>query len=138
VKLHADGQWAGGPLISNEQFAMGGTTGVRGYTDGEAYGDAGWRFSIEPRTPQVNIGMVDGDIPFWVRGSVFLDYGQIYDVGQVPAGFASRANYCGMGFGFTANIGSHMDGRLTVGCPLIAHEGISPVVHIYFGVGVQF
>ena len=51
VKLHADGQWANGALISNEQYAMGGTAGVRGYQDGQAYGDTGWRFSIEPQTP---------------------------------------------------------------------------------------
>ena len=52
VKLHADGQWANGALISNEQYAMGGTAGVRGYQDGQAYGDTGWRFSIEPQTPR--------------------------------------------------------------------------------------
>ena len=40
-----------GPLFSNEQYAMGGTAGVRGYQDGQAYGDTGWRFSIEPQTP---------------------------------------------------------------------------------------
>ena len=101
VKLHADGQWANGPLISNEQFAMGGTAGVRGYQDGEAYGDTGWRISIEPRTPQLNIGMAgnEGDeVPCYVRGSVFMDYGAIYDVGNVPAGFAQRAEYWGTGF----------------------------------------
>ena len=62
------------PLFSNEQYAMGGTAGVRGYLNGEAYGDTGWRISIEPRTPQVNIGMAgnEGDeVPFWLRGSVF-------------------------------------------------------------------
>ena len=59
VKLHADGQWADGPLFSNEQFGMGGVAGVRGYTDGEAYGDTGWRLSIEPQTPLINIGMVN-------------------------------------------------------------------------------
>ena len=41
--LSANGQWADGPLISNEQFAMGGLAGVRGYVDGQAYGDKGWR-----------------------------------------------------------------------------------------------
>ncbi len=52
VRLHADGQWADGPLFSNEQFGMGGTTGVRGYQSGAAYGDTGWRMTVEPRTPQ--------------------------------------------------------------------------------------
>ena len=81
VKLHADGQWADGPLFSNEQYAMGGTAGVRGYQDGQAYGDTGWRFSIEPQTPLMNVGRVGNEghaQPCWVRASVFLDYGRIY------------------------------------------------------------
>jgi hemolysin activation/secretion protein/AraC-like DNA-binding protein len=41
VLLRGDGQWAHGPLIGNEQFAMGGLAGVRGYIDGEAYRDSG-------------------------------------------------------------------------------------------------
>ena len=70
-----------GALISNEQYAMGGTTGVRGYQDGQAYGDTGWRFSIEPQTPLLNIGMAGNEgheAACWVRASVFLDYGRIY------------------------------------------------------------
>ena len=78
VKLHADGQWADGPLFSNEQYAMGGTAGVRGYPDGEAYGDDGWRVTVEPQLPPLDIGMFGnegGEEPCWLRGSVFMDYG---------------------------------------------------------------
>jgi hemolysin activation/secretion protein/AraC-like DNA-binding protein len=141
VKLHADGQWADGALISNEQYAMGGTTGVRGYQDGQAYGDTGWRFSIEPQTPLFNIGMVGNEgheQPCWVRASVFLDYGRIYLLEQPPPGSNSRESFCGAGWAVTANIGSHMDGRLTVAWPLISHAGESDGVHIYFGIGAQF
>jgi hemolysin activation/secretion protein len=156
VKLHADGQWADGPLISNEQYAMGGTAGVRGYQDGQAYGDTGWRFSIEPQTPLMKIGMIGNEgheEPCWIRASVFLDYGRIYLLngsyssatnysGSVPhvsyTPHTTHSDYCGTGFGVTANIGSHMDGRLTVAWPLIGHEGESDSVHIYFGVGAQF
>ena len=141
VKLHADGQWADGPLFSNEQYAMGGTTGVRGYQDGQAYGDTGWRFSIEPQTPLINIGMVGNEgheEPCWVRASVFLDYGRIYLLGHLPSGSDSRESFCGAGWAVTANIGSHVDGRLTVAWPLIGHAGESDGVHIYFGVGAQF
>src|SRR5262249_45353419 len=35
VLLKADGQWANEPLISPEQFGIGGTAGVRGYQEGE-------------------------------------------------------------------------------------------------------
>ena len=141
VKLHADGQWANGALISNEQYAMGGTAGVRGYQDGQAYGDTGWRFSIEPQTPLVNIGMIGNEgheEPCWVRGSVFLDYGRIYLLEQSPAGGGSHESYCGAGWAVTANIGSHMDGRLTVAWPLISHAGESDSIHVYFGIGAQF
>jgi hemolysin activation/secretion protein/AraC-like DNA-binding protein len=155
--LRADGQWTDKPLFSNEQFAMGGTAGGRGYSDGVAYGDTGWRVSIEPRTPLVNIGMVDGDVPFWVRASVFLDYGEISLVdgsyartasqegpttGHV-AGNPSRLDFLGTGWSLTGNIGSHLDMRLTMAFPLInngGQPGWSPAhdLHIYFGVGAQF
>jgi hemolysin activation/secretion protein/AraC-like DNA-binding protein len=141
VKLHADGQWANGALISNEQYVMGGTAGVRGYQDGQANGDTGWRFSIEPQTPLFNIGMVGNEgheEPCWVRASVFLDYGRIYLLAQPPPGSDSRKSFCGAGWAMTANIGSHVDGRLTVAWPLISHAGESDGVHIYFGVGAQF
>ena len=81
VKVHADGQWADGPLFGNEQYAMGGVTGVRGYTDGEAYGDEGWRVMIEPQLPPLDIGMFGNEgseEPCWLRGSVFMDYGETY------------------------------------------------------------
>ncbi|MGA2279252.1 MAG: helix-turn-helix domain-containing protein [Verrucomicrobiota bacterium] len=141
VKLHADGQWADGPLISNEQYAMGGTAGVRGYQDGQAYGDTGWRFSIEPQTPLMKIGMVGNEgheQPCWVRGSAFLDYGRIYLLAQPSSGSNSHESFCGAGWAVTANIGSHLDGRLTVAWPLISHAGESDGVHVYFGIGAQF
>jgi len=141
VKLHADGQWANGPLISNEQMAMGGIAGVRGYQDGFAYGDEGWRISIEPQTPLFKIGMVGNEghaEPCWLRGSAFLDYGRLYDL-DVPSGFDDTINFCGIGFGLSVNIGTHLDGRLSVGWPLISHSGLtSEGTRIYFGVGAQF
>jgi len=141
VKLHADGQWADGPLISNEQYAMGGTAGVRGYQDGQAYGDAGWRFSLEPQTPLVNVGMIGNEghaAPCWVRASTFLDYGRIYLLGPPPAGGDSRESFCGVGWAVTANIGSHLDARITMAWPLIGHAGESDGMRIYFGMGAQF
>jgi hemolysin activation/secretion protein len=139
VLLRADGQWADTPLISNEQFGMGGVAGVRGYTDGENYGDTGWRVMFEPRTPMVNLGMVDGDIPFWVRASVFMDYGETYLLQKVSATSQDAAEFWGCGASLTANIGSHLDARLTVAWPLLS-TALTPAgdFHFYFGVGAQF
>ena len=148
VKLHADGQWANGALFSNEQYAMGGTAGVRGYLDGRDYGDTGWRVSIEPQTPLVNIGMVGNEgheETCWVRGSVFMDYGEVYryfDTPGLPANISTlhTLKFWGAGLGLTANISSHLDARLTLAWPLYkpaAGAALGPV-HVYFGVGAQF
>jgi hemolysin activation/secretion protein/AraC-like DNA-binding protein len=139
VKLHADGQAANDHLFSNEQFGLGGIAGVRGYQDGAAYGDDGWRISIEPQTPLVNIGMVDGDQPFYVRGSIFMDYGELYQLGKVPAGTPAHSEFWGTGFGLTANIGSHFDARFALAFPLLTAANTSAGDwHLYFAAGAQF
>jgi hemolysin activation/secretion protein len=138
VLLHADGQWANNPLFSNEQFGMGGTTGVRGYSEGESYGDNGWRVMIEPRTPLINIGMADGDVPCWLRSSVFLDYGETSLLEQ-RASSVNHLRFMGTGWGLTASIGTHLDARLLVAFPLIATPTTRVGdVHVYFAVGAQF
>ncbi len=158
VKVHADGQVANGPLFSNEQYAMGGTAGVRGYQDGKAYGDAGWRASIEPQTPLLRFGEMDGDIPIWMRFSIFVDFGQAIlldhgyfpeiayangsPVGRIP-GDPSVLDFWGAGWSYTINVGSHFDGRFTMAFPLDnpgEQKGWSPVqdVRFYFALGAQF
>ena len=141
LKIHADGQWASTPLIGNEQFGMGGVAGVRGYTDGEAYGDSGWRVMLESQAPLLEIGTVGNEgheAPCWVRGSVFMDYGETYLI-DPPVGISGRQQFWGMGFGITVNAGDHFDARLSVACPLITSQQTSAGdVHYYFGVGIQF
>jgi len=45
----AEAQWIDVPLISNEQFILGGAESVRGYREAELAGDRGGRFSLELR-----------------------------------------------------------------------------------------
>lgn len=47
------GQFASGPLISNEQFAVGGADSVRGYLESNSLGDDGAMVSLELRSPSV-------------------------------------------------------------------------------------
>ena len=49
--VKVSGQAAGGPLISNEEFAAGGADTVRGYLEAEALGDTGMQGTLELRTP---------------------------------------------------------------------------------------
>lgn len=53
LALRADGQLAGQPLISNEQFFAGGAGSVRGYLESEALGDRGVHLSAELRGPSL-------------------------------------------------------------------------------------
>jgi hemolysin activation/secretion protein/AraC-like DNA-binding protein len=137
VSLRASGQWANEPLISNEQFGVGGTGGPRGYKEGEEYGDAGWRATIEPKTPVVDIGMVDGTMPARIRGSIFLDYGRTYFV--EPHGGPDGTEMLGTGFSVSATIGELIDTRITAAWPLWdTPNSAAYTARIYFSVGFQF
>src|SRR5262249_28359469 len=60
------GQWASEPVISPEQFGAGGVESVRGYHEGEVFGDEGWRVSLDQQTAPLVIGKLYGDAPFEV------------------------------------------------------------------------
>jgi hypothetical protein len=119
VVLNANGQWASAPLISNEQFGLGGVTGVRGYQEGEVYGDAGWRVLFDLRAPPVNVGYfptANDAIPALLRCSTFMDYGQALFIDRPGQPAVSE---WGTGFGFFLTVGEHVEARLTVGWALI-------------------
>jgi len=118
LTLKADGQIASEPLISNEQFGLGGLAGVRGYREGEVFGDSGWRVSLEQKTPPYVIGMAYPKAPLSVRGSVYVDYGEDYLLD--PNGKDSHLRLWGIGAGVVTTIGSHFDARLMVTFPLLS------------------
>jgi len=53
ANLRGGWQLAAQPLVSNEQYAIGGADTVRGYVESAALGDDGLNFSLEARTPNV-------------------------------------------------------------------------------------
>lgn len=53
LSLRAAGQYAVDPVISNEQFSIGGADSVRGYMESEELGDLGISGSLELRSPQI-------------------------------------------------------------------------------------
>ncbi|HEX5223170.1 MAG TPA: POTRA domain-containing protein [Verrucomicrobiae bacterium] len=138
--LRANGQAATGPLISNEQFALGGINSVRGYYEGDVYGDCGWFGSVELRAPYLatDVAVVDGVTPVWLRGSLFVDAGQAFNLDDVP-GLDQREFLWSTGFGLSANINNRVDVKIAVAWPL-AH---SPNTEAYqpramFSLGGQF
>ena len=103
----ADGQWSPQPLFSNEQFALGGMGAVRGYVQGDEFGDHGWKVTLEPRTPAYRLGLVDGTIPMFARMSVFTDYGRTYLID--PQGRNTQTALWGVGSGLNVTMGQSLD-----------------------------
>jgi len=138
--LRAGGQAATGPLISNEQFALGGLNTVRGYYEGDEYGDSGWFGSVELRTPflTTEVAVVGGFTPVWLRGSIFVDGGQAFLLDGAATSQAT-VSLAGVGFALSANINNRMDARITVGVPL-RNSANTEVGNprVYFSLGGQF
>ena len=117
ASVRADGQWASEPLISNEQYSIGGVKTVRGYHEGETSGDTGWHVSLEQQTPPHIVGMAYGKTPLTIRGLAYMDFGAAYLLD--PQGRPDNVNLWGTGFGLTAAVGSHWQSRFLVSFPLI-------------------
>jgi hemolysin activation/secretion protein len=123
LTLHADGQWANTPLISNEQYGIGGVNSVRGYQEGQVYGDRGWRIGFEQKTPPYVVGFIHGKNSLTVRGVIYMDYAAAFLID--PQGRPSRASLWGTGFGGAASLGPHFEARFLFSWPLLDVPGIT-------------
>lgn len=137
VRLRADGQWANEPLLNTEQFSLGGQAGPRGYRDGAAYFDRGWRVMLEPHTTLFDIGMVDGTNPMLVRLGIFTDYARGYYIAPA-AGALSAESLWSMGINLNSTIGEHVDMRLTLGYVLQDSARFATGARAAFSFAVQF
>jgi hemolysin activation/secretion protein len=135
--VHANGQWASEPLISTEQFGIGGVSSVRGYHEGENFGDNGWRLSFEQQTPPHMVGKVYGSQSLTVRGLVYMDRAATYLID--PQGRPDAVDLWSTGFGFTSAIGSHWGTRFLFSWPLIGTSTTPADVPVFsFDLNAQF
>ncbi|HEV2393661.1 MAG TPA: POTRA domain-containing protein [Verrucomicrobiae bacterium] len=118
LTARADGQWASEPLVSVERFGVGGVNSVRGYREGEIFGDTGWHITLEQKTPPHVIGLAYSKAPLTVRGAVYMDYAEAYLLD--PQGAKSRIPLWGAGFGGVFSLGTHWEARLLFSLPLLS------------------
>jgi hemolysin activation/secretion protein len=123
LSLRADGQWADQPLISNEQFGIGGVASVRGYHEGEVFGDTGYHISAEQKTPPHLVGYVNGDQPFTFRGSIYMDYGEVFLLD--PQTLPSHTQLWSAGFSLAGAVGTHWEAKLLFSWPFLSTSDIS-------------
>jgi hemolysin activation/secretion protein len=139
--LNVNGQWSSAPLISNEQLALGGTGGVRGYQQGEIYGDTGWRASFDLRAPSIIAGFfptATGDVPAELRCSWFMDFGQTFLIDRPTTANLGFTQW-GTGVSFFLTASEHFDARLTLAWALSdTPTTTAGNAQAYFSVGAQF
>jgi hemolysin activation/secretion protein len=123
LSLHGEGQWASEPLISNEQYGLGGVNSVRGYQEGAVLGDTGWWIGVEQKTPPQVIGSVYRNHRLSVRGAVFMEYGEVYLLDtrgrKASTTQASTTALWGTGFGGVFSLGATWEARLLFSWPLL-------------------
>jgi hemolysin activation/secretion protein len=73
--LRINAQLAAEPLISNEQFSLGGAESVRGYLEAEALADRGMQFSLEFMAPPLTLLHTKGTPWLTALPYVFGDFG---------------------------------------------------------------
>jgi len=127
LTLRADGQWSSEPLISTERYGLGGVNNIKGYREGEIFGDSGWHVGFEQKTTTHVIGIGYGKAPMTIRGAVYMDYGEAYLVDAAPA----RTPLWGTGFGTVVSVGPHWETRFWFSWPLLS-AGTTEAYHPRF------
>ncbi len=126
----AEGQVSSQPLISDEQFVMGGVDSVRGYLESTFAGDKGLRTSVELRS-----GHLAPESWAWLNGlraHVFLDGAALWLKSPLPEQ-DSREGLLSTGFGLRVQARKQFSLALDLGWPL--HDagptlkGSSPRLH---------
>lgn len=117
-----DGQVANRPLVSNEQFSVGGDGSVRGYLQSEGLGDNGIRGTVELRSPSLAPYLHMGSAISDLRLVGFFDAARAYLLDPLP-GQQSLFSLRSTGIGVTTSAFDHLNGSLYVAWPLRASAG---------------
>lgn len=110
-------QLSGQPLVSNEQFAIGGVDTVRGYLESAALGEQGIHLNLEGLSPNLSARMGSlADTFKEVRAIGFADAGHVRVVDPITA--TSRFTLASVGLGVRARSGGGVEAELLWAYPL--------------------
>src|SRR5262249_12633568 len=111
LNVGLEGQAANHPLVTLEQFGIGGIATVRPYHEGESYGDLGWATQVELRAPSIKLGWIGRPRGLEANLSAFTDYGSTYYA--EPVSGQNSQSLWGAGVGLRVlGLNSHFEGRL--------------------------
>lgn len=108
------GQWSHVPLLSSEQYALGGRRFGRAYEAAELVGDRALAFRIEPR--YYGTASVPGLQSWQLFG--FYDIGKVWRVGSVSPGTPDRQSLASAGLGVRLQMDRNVMATLEAAWPL--------------------
>jgi hemolysin activation/secretion protein len=107
------GQITNSPLVSSEQFGLGGADSIRGYLEAEALGDYGVSLQTELRSPDLKKYLekrLGGALHSW-RFHLFGDTG-LAAIRDVTAGQRSSSGLSSVGVGTRVNLWGYLNGAV--------------------------
>ena len=116
-------------LLVTNNSARAASQSVRGYHEGEVFGDTGWHVSLEQQTPPHVVGFVGSGLPLTVRGSIYTDFAQTYLLD--PQGRPADVALWGAGVGSVVSVGRYWDARFLFSVPFLA-AGTTRAYQPYF------
>ncbi|MCA1978139.1 MAG: BamA/TamA family outer membrane protein [Thiobacillus sp.] len=125
--LRGNGQYSGNDLLpSQEQFQLGGSASVRGYSEGLLSGRSGYLTSVELR---YRLDGLNKDVLRDARNPqltalLFLDHGGAFPYRPAPLKRITQDDFLtGAGVGLLANWNPHISARLAIAWPLKENQG---------------
>ncbi|MEQ1485221.1 ShlB/FhaC/HecB family hemolysin secretion/activation protein [Methyloglobulus sp.] len=129
-------QLADSPLISNEQFSLGGMDSIRGYFETQALSDNGLSGSLELRSPR--LAPLSFDYIDKLQALAFVD-GGVGGIKQALPGSPKSYSLASAGFGVRFQMWKYFNGVLDLGFPLLTLDPVKagdPKLH--FSVAAAF
>jgi len=129
LNIQGESQYAGEPLISGEQFRLGGLHSIRGLQEREVAGDDGILASLEVYTPAIANGH---------RFLTFTDFGQYWRAEALPGEIESDSIWT-VGLGWRWNYQNQFNAAVDVGYVLDGALLSNPGdVRVHFSFGYSF
>jgi hemolysin activation/secretion protein len=129
-------QLSDSPLISNEQFSLGGMESVRGYFETQALADNGITGSVELKSPRLT--PLSWDYVNKLQALVFVD-GGVGTINQALKGNPQSFSLASAGLGVRFQVWNYLSGVLDLGFPLLGLNKVKtgdPKLH--FSVAAEF
>ncbi|MFN9690989.1 MAG: ShlB/FhaC/HecB family hemolysin secretion/activation protein [Vampirovibrionales bacterium] len=135
-----------GPLPGFEQMQIGGSSSVRGFTEGLLFGDRGFTVNAEYRYPIWGLAKVAPKLAENLQGVLFVDASQVVVAKNTSgrlAGASNRGNttLVGTGAGLRLAINDTLEGFVDFGVGLTERDAVEPnaqpSVRVHFGIRSQ-